>query len=371
MSLLTHALALKVSESSREPVVLVSSAEFVLKSSPVRRTLEQRLIDDLKFALRKTGFGNFRIEKAAGRIIIKGIENKSSAAIICSKVFGVAYASPATKVVGLFEDIAEVIVQAAGEVILPNQSFAIRCHRSSPSAISTRDVEINGGSKVLRAFHKINVRVNLKHPDVLIAVDLSGENAYVYSTKIPGPGGLPLSSQWKMLAVLDSGPLSLFAAYVMMRRGCLVQLLIPFSTLNGHLSLKRQLILARKLRSFVTRENYRAFVTEIDQLPYVHRQLVRIMSLDIARKRRFKGVVFADVTGPISPSASLHYKSKVLDSPIFQPLIGFDRDDLVELCRVFEIEWEEVESELSAGESTPDESSLTNSPSLTIEEVSL
>lgn len=81
-------------QSRPEPVLLVASAEFTLKSSPVRRTLEQRLIDDLKITLSRAGFEGFTIEKHAARIVVRDLHDTESAARSCAKVFGVAYAVP-------------------------------------------------------------------------------------------------------------------------------------------------------------------------------------------------------------------------------------------------------------------------------------
>lgn len=358
-----------MSRSSKEPVIIVASAEFVLKSSPVRRSMEQRLIDDLKFALRKAGFEDAKMKKIAGRIIIDGVTDTPAAAAICSKVFGVAYASPAMRVECLPTVIKATITETAKDVLLPGQSFAIRCHRSSPSEVSTRAVEIEGGAEVLKTLHERNIRVKLNHPDQLIAADLFEESAYVYAKKFPGPGGLPISSQWKMLALFDCGPLSIFAAYVMMRRGCLVQLLIPPH--NAHAATDLKLDLARKLRSLVTREKYNALVMNVGSATQ-SKQSIRITSIDIARKKRFKGVIFADVDGPISPSLLLSVKSREVGLPIFQPLMGFDRQDLNELCGIFDIGWDEVDAELSHEKSTSTESLLpSESLSWTLGEVSL
>jgi len=339
-------LAMTMSESADDQVVLVSSAEFVLKSSPVRRTLEQRLIDDLRFALRNSGFRGFTTEKAAGRIIICGIGDAMLAARIIAKVFGVAYAAPAIKVQASIEAILQAVLQKAVETLTAEHSFAIRCHQSSLSSISTRLVEREGGSQVLRTFAGRKIRVDLDHPDVLISVDLSGQNAYVYTTRLSGPGGLPLSSQWKMLAVLDSGPLSLFAAYVMMRRGCLTQLLIPCSSTDMRFLSDHQLMLAGKLRCLVTRENYPGFIVELDKMPQASK-VIRRISLEFARERRFRGVVFADVAGPIAIDSSLSQRSKELVLPIFQPLIGLEEIDLRKLGQLLDVEWRHSVGEVS------------------------
>lgn len=210
--------------------MIVASSEFTLKSAPVRRTLEQRLQDDIRTALTRAGIENLRPEKHAGRIVIRGAQDAETVTNACSKVFGVAYAAHGLLVSASIDDIIHAIVQLASNRLEKGQTFAICAHRSGPTSLSRREIEILGGSEVLAKLKERLVRVDLTKPDVTVFVDLADDRAYVYSVKIPGPGGLPLSSQWKMLAVLDSGPLSLLAAYSMMRRGCMVELFIPVST---------------------------------------------------------------------------------------------------------------------------------------------
>jgi thiamine biosynthesis protein ThiI len=331
-------LGLTLAGIAGDQVVLVSSAEFVLKSSHVRRTLEQRLIDDLRYVLRKADFRNFTIDKAAGRIIVSGIDDAVLAARAVERVFGVAYAIPANRVDGSMEVILNTVRQRAVDTLTTEQSFAIRCHRSSQCVVSTRDVEREGGSQILNTLADRKIRVNLNHPNVLISVDLSGQTAYVYTTRLPGPGGLPISSQWKMLGILDAGPLSLFAAYVMMRRGCLIQLLIPCSTTNMRFQSERQLALARKLKEFVPRENYPGFILELDKMPQATKGIRRV-GLEFARKHRFRGIVLADIAGSIGFDNALTRRSKELGIPVFQPLIGLDETDLRKLGQLFDVEW--------------------------------
>jgi len=323
--------------SPGEQVVLVSSAEFVLKSSPVRRTLEQRLVDDLRFALRNANIQNFTIDKVASRIIVGGISDALIAARVVARVFGVAYAIPAIKVTGSMGSVLNAVRQRAAETLTFEQSFAIRCHGSARSAVSSRDVEKEGGSQILKMLADRKIRVNLDHPDVLISVDVYGKNAYLYTARFPGPGGLPLSSQWKMLGLLDS-PLSLFAAYVMMRRGCLTQLLIPCSTTDMRFQTDRQLALARKLRQFVTREKYPGFILELDRMSQTT-NLLRRIALEFAREHRFRGVVFADVRGSIAFDSSINKRSRELGLPVFYPLIGLDETGLSKLGKLLGVDW--------------------------------
>lgn len=272
---------------------------------------------------------------------MRGISNASIAARVIARVFGVAYAIPATEVEGSMESVLNAVLQRAAETLSFEQSFAIRCHGSARSAVSSRDVEKEAGSQILKMLADRKIRVNLDHPDVLISVDLSGKNAYLYTTRFPGPGGLPISSQWKMLGLLDS-PLSLLAAYVMMRRGCLTQLLIPCSMTDMRFQTDCQLALARKLRQFVTREKYPGFILELDKMSQTT-NLIRRIALEFAREHRFRGVVYADVTGSIVFDTFINKRSRELGLPIFQPLIGLDETDLSKLGQVLDVDWRDLD----------------------------
>lgn len=327
-----------------EPVILIASAEFTLKSSPVRRTLEQRLIDDLRFALARAGFNGFRVEKHAARLVVHGLKEMSEAkngARYCSRIFGVAYAAPAILLSASIESVVNSLVELAKERLRAGQSFAIRAHRSDPGSLSRREVELKGGSEVLHALKDKGVTVDLGAPDFTIHVDLVGEDAYVYGEKLQGPGGLPLSSQWKMLAVLDSGPLTLLAAYSMMRRGCLAHLIIPLSNLNPDYAIENQLNLARTLRKLVTRPNYKAYTFNYDELignspkdqaaqRSASKFLVRLAAAKFAEEKRFKGIIFADIAGDITAAEAL--RNAAPNVVFFAPLIGLSAEELEEMA---------------------------------------
>jgi thiamine biosynthesis protein ThiI len=347
-----------------EQVVLVASSEFTLKSSAVRRTLEQRLIDDLKFTLKRGDHECSRVEKDAGRLVVFGTKQTDGAAALCSRVFGVAYAAAARLLINpSIEDITETIAELAQERLTSGKSFAVRAHRSTAGAISRRDVEVQGGSKVLGAMKGRGVSVDLDAPDVTFYVDLVGSDAYLYCEKMKGPGGLPLSAQWKMLGVLDRGPLSILAACAMMRRGCVVELLIPVSDTIPGLSAGIQRALAEKVGKLVTRPNYKGFMAEIDGLfggrfsvSAGWRGVVRAVAVKFARENRFKGVIFGDVAGQLSSLSGRYSTSTRL--PLFYPLLGLEAEDLIELSRLAGVDESELLSqrdlEYKPGESAGD-----------------
>jgi thiamine biosynthesis protein ThiI len=314
-------------------------------------------VDDIRSTLTRSGFSGFSIEKHAARLVIRGIADPEAAARCCAKVFGVVYAAPATLLPASMNEVTEAITRVAEKNLGTGQSFAIRAHRSQPSPLSRREVEVQGGSVVLSALQNRTVKVDLKHPDLTILVDLAGDRAYVYRDKLAGPGGLPLSSQWKMLGVLDSGPLSILAAYTMMRRGCLVELLIPISQKKALFQKERQLRYAKALGERVARPNYKAFILDfdaqthgrIDELAGAEcRQLARTMAMRLAEVKKFRGLVFSDVVGQISADSRL----RVTTLPVFTPLIGMDRGDLLELCEMTGVAQDELLLQLESEEDT-------------------
>jgi thiamine biosynthesis protein ThiI len=300
------------------------------------------------------GLDRFRLEKDAGRIIVRGAQASEIAARCCARVFGVAYAAPAILLPASMDSVVEAIVRLATEALKPAQSFAIRTHRATPSPLSRHEIEIEGGSEVLRALKGKAVKVDLTNPDVTIFVDLVGDHAYVYNQRLTGPGGLPLSSQWRMLLILDSGPLSLLAAYSMMRRGCLVEPLLPLSDSIPFFARGPQLRLARRLRDLVTRPSYRTFTLEFDRSVgggrtssfgyFDARRLVRSAGAKLAAEKKFRGMVFSDVTGDLG---ALHESvGDQASPPIFQPLIGLSSEELVDMCKQVDLVEEDLIAQL-------------------------
>ncbi len=335
--------------SGTETGVILATSEFVLKSSPVRRTLEQRLVDDLKVCLKINGFDNFTIEKRSARMLIRGLSDAAKAASLVSNVFGVAYAAEVTIVPANTSDVLEAVVKHASEALEHEQSFAVRSKRSEKSQLSRREIETKGGAEILNRLAEKNVKVDLENPDVLISVDTADDLALIYRNKIRGPGGLPISSQWKILAVLDSGLLSILAAYAMMRRGCLVELFIPVSLRVKGFVEEAQLGLATTLRSLVTRSQYYGYVMEVDNLLGVNasrpalRFVARRLSLKFAERNKFRGIILADVSGKISG-----IQEDLAAIPIFHPLIGLTVTELLTLCDLAKLSVAKFESEVAS-----------------------
>jgi thiamine biosynthesis protein ThiI len=100
-----------------------------------------------------------------------------------------------------------------------NFTFAMRVRRTGTHPFTSSDVARDVGAAVLEANRDMEVTVDLDSPDAEIFVEVRNNRAFVFSKYIPGPGGLPLGSQGKMLAAVEKER-DVVAAWLMMKRGC-------------------------------------------------------------------------------------------------------------------------------------------------------
>jgi hypothetical protein len=77
------------------------------------------------------------------------------------------------------------------------------------------------GAAVMSANKERGVKVDLDEPDIELFIEVRGRDAYLFSTVLPGPGGMPKNTQGRVLAMLSSER-GVAAAWLLMKRGCTV-----------------------------------------------------------------------------------------------------------------------------------------------------
>jgi adenylyl- and sulfurtransferase ThiI len=197
--------------------VLVRFGEIGIKSAPVRRSMVERLRENLLDALVRTG-GEGDIKALGSRLWMTGpdLEALLRAA---ERTFGVVSASPCLVVPGTIEAISEAAARLAVE--RPWGTFAVRATREGTHPFSSQDVQVQAGSAVWKAAQAAGrtPKVDLGKPDLAVHVDVRQDKAYLFIDSREGPGGIPLGSQGQVVMLLsDEG--SFVAAWLLMRRGC-------------------------------------------------------------------------------------------------------------------------------------------------------
>jgi thiamine biosynthesis protein ThiI len=199
-------------------IILVRYAEVGLKSPSVRRYFESILVDNMLSALAAYGLEALVDNTEQGRIYVT-TERIDDAVKVLSRVFGVASVSPALVSDSAMEEMQKRAAEYSRTVLKQRQSFAVKARREGNHPYKSMDVGREVGSAIFLANEEQGVKVNLSHPDVTFYVEVRGRRAFIFSEYVPGPGGLPLGSQGKVVAVVRDERDAL-AAWMLMKRGC-------------------------------------------------------------------------------------------------------------------------------------------------------
>ena len=279
-------------------VLLVRFGELALKSRFVRRQLRDRLIANIQdlFAAESV---ECITEADEARVYVHVNDLETSLAIL-RRVFGVVSVSPATEVHADLDSLRKAVLLEASESMSAGQSFALRPRRVGTHPFTSQDLARELGEDIRRA--RPNVRVNLKDPDVAIHIEVRHNRAFVFREILRGPGGLPLGSQGRALAVVqdDAG---MVAAWMGMKRGCRIAVAAP----DGER-------LVEPLRRWDVRLKVLGLPSDGDV-----RELVRIA--------RAQAVFLGTTWSGFDPTKRLR-----LDIPTFEPVIGLAEEEIARVA---------------------------------------
>jgi tRNA uracil 4-sulfurtransferase len=195
--------------------LLVRFGELALKSRFVRRQLRDRLVANIQDLFAADGVECIT-EADEARVYVH-VDDIQKARSILGRVFGVVSVSPAAEVHADLDSLRKAILSEASVALSPGQSFALRPRRVGTHPFTSQDLARELGEEIRRAHP--DVRVNLTHPDVEIRVEVRHNRGFVFRDIWPGPGGLPLGSQGRGLAVVRDEA-GMVAAWMGMKRGC-------------------------------------------------------------------------------------------------------------------------------------------------------
>lgn len=204
-------------------VLLVRFGEIALKSRYVRRHLRDRLVGNIQDLFAADGL-ECVTEADEARIYVH-VDDLAHAREILRRVFGVVSVSPATEGHGDIDTLGGLAVREARAAgVGAGVTFAIRPRRVGSHRFTSQDLAKEIGGAILDACP--GAKVNLSAPAIEIHVEVRENRGFVFREFWPGPGGLPLGSQGRALAVVD-GEAGMVAAWMAMKRGCRVLVAAP------------------------------------------------------------------------------------------------------------------------------------------------
>ncbi|HEX9093096.1 MAG TPA: tRNA uracil 4-sulfurtransferase ThiI [Coriobacteriia bacterium] len=207
-----------------ERAALIHYHEIGLKGRN-RASFENRLKSNLAEAVR--GLTDGSVERFASRLLVPVTDPANHRRVLdaCAALPGVIHVSDAFVLSRGMHDIRKAsqlalaeAIEAAGPGAIA--SFAVDARRSSTDhPVSSLDMNVEIGAHLQSAF---GLRVDLSRPDATVHVEVVQGQAYVYALRVPGPGGLPVGTSGKVVALLSAGIDSPVAAWRMAKRGAVV-----------------------------------------------------------------------------------------------------------------------------------------------------
>lgn len=330
-------------------IILIKNGELALKGLN-RRTFEDMLVKNLRRRLETVGKFKFTIAQST---IVAEPENDGidldEAVERISKVFGIAGFSRAAAV----EKDMEVILRSAEEYLAPQlltvRSFKVEAKRSDKKfPLQSPEICRETGGYLLRKFPHLEVDVH--NPDMVVTVEIRDNYAYIHGKQIRGAGGMPTGSAGKAALLISGGIDSPVAGYMMAKRGLELMAVHfaspPYTSERAeqkvHSLLRQVSKYSGRIALWVvpfteTQEMIKDNCPEEIFTVIMRRMMMRVAQI-IAAKQNAGALITGESVGQVASQTmpAIACTDNVCEMPVFRPLIGMDKDEVVAISRKIE-----------------------------------
>ena len=326
-------------------VLLVRYGEIHLKGLN-RPHFESLLKKAMSRALKE--FEGVQVSKGEGRYYVTGFAQKDMSAVIekLTRVFGIHSISPAVVCEKDLETIYQVSCQLSQEYLdihnLKSATFKVAARRSDKRfAMKSMELAREAGARILD--HVSGLTVDVHHPDFMVNIEVR-EQVYLYVDSIPGQGGMPLGSSSKAMVLLSGGIDSPVSAFMIARRGVILEAIHFHSFPYTSEKAKQKVIdLAGILSEYcgpikLHVVNFTEIQMEIhekcppEELVIIMRRIMMRIAQRVAEREGARALVTGESIGQVASQTmdSLYVTNSVVQIPVFRPLIGMDKQEIME-----------------------------------------
>ena len=330
-------------------IILIKNGELALKGLN-RRTFEDMLVKNMRRRLESTGKFKFTIAQST---IVAEPEDETvdldEAVERIGKIFGIAGFSRAAAV----EKDMETILRSAEEYLAPQlltvRSFKVEAKRSDKKfPMTSPEICRETGGYLLRKFPHLEVDVH--NPDIVVTVEIRDTSAYIHGKQIKGAGGMPTGSAGRAALLISGGIDSPVAGYMMAKRGLELMAVHfaspPYTSERAeqkvHSLLKQVSKYSGRIALFVvpfteTQELIKDNCPEEIFTVIMRRMMMRVAQ-KIAAKEHAGALITGESVGQVASQTmqAIACTDSVCEIPVFRPLIGMDKDEVVAISRKIE-----------------------------------
>ena len=332
-----------------EEIILCKYGEIALKGAN-RKYFENMLCREL--ARVTAPHGTFSVSRAQSTVTIRPTApgaDMEAALDAVSRVFGIVGVSIAAVTEKDMEKIKQTVREWVPAQLAGVKTFKVDARRSDKTfPLSSPEISAIAGGEILSVMPRLKVDVH--NPDVVVRVEIRDEEAYVHAGQRRGAGGMPVGSSGRGLLLLSGGIDSPVAGYRMARRGLRIDALhfesFPYTSERAK---EKVLALAEKMSAYCGEIHVHIIsVTHIQEElrdkcdeDYFTLLLRRFMMRLANRTAKDVGcgcLVTGESLGQVASQTmeALHVTNVLAEVPVFRPLIGLDKEEIIETARAID-----------------------------------
>ena len=324
---------------------LIKYAEIAIKGKN-RHLFEDALVSQICHALREVD-GEFNVRKEQGRIYVEAESEFDYEETVeaLQHVFGIVGICPVIMAQDEgFDALAQMVVAHVKEVYGDKSlTFKVDARRARKNYPMT-SMEINAelGGRILDACP--NMSVDVHDPDVMVHVEIRNQ-INIYSSEIPGPGGMPVGTNGKAMLLLSGGIDSPVAGYMIAKRGVSIDATYFHAPPYTSECAKQKVVdLAKLVAKYSGPINLHIVnFTDIqlaiyekcphDELTIIMRRYMMKIAEHFAKENKCLGLITGESIGQVASQTmqSLAATNEECTLPVYRPLIGFDKQEIIEI----------------------------------------
>ena len=325
---------------------LIKYAEIGTKGKN-RYIFEDALMHDIRHKLDKID-GEFAIQKEQGRIYVNAKTEYEYDDVIdaLSRVFGITGICPMMQIEKCgYDELREKVLAFVKEEH-PEQSFSFKVHARRADKhypVNSDIINADVGYDILCAYPE--ARVDVHHPDFIVYIEVR-QKINVYTRVLPGAGGMPMGTNGKAMLLLSGGIDSPVAGYMIAKRGVTIEAVYFHAPPYTSERAKEKVVeLARLVARFsgpiklhvINFTDIQLYIYEKcphDELTIIMRRYMMRIAERLAEQDDCIGLITGESIGQVASQTmfSLRVTDEVCELPVYRPVIGFDKQEIVDLA---------------------------------------
>ena len=229
------------------------------------------------------------------------------------------------------------------------RTFKVEAKRSDKKfPLTSPEISAEVGGAILSAFP--NLKVDVRNPEIIVTVEIREKFAFIRGNQLVGAGGLPTGTSGKATVLISGGIDSPVAAFMMAKRGLTLNAVhfasppytSPQSEDKVHRLLKQVAAYSGSITLFTVgfteiQEAIRDNCPE-DMFTLIMRRFMMRIASAIAEKEDSKALITGESLGQVASQTlpAIACTDAVASMPVFRPLIGNDKNEIITVSRKIE-----------------------------------